>query len=77
MDQQSSTRAPRSITLPNDLRAAIAQSLATVSTARWMREAQALSDRYRAQRPADEQPLVVDRAQALGYAALILPATYA
>src|SRR2546421_409722 len=77
MDQESPARSPRSIALPNDLRGAIVQSLATVSTARWMREAQALSDRYRAQRSASEPPLMSDGAQALGYAALILPATYA
>jgi ribosomal protein RSM22 (predicted rRNA methylase) len=63
--------------LPNDLHDAIAHALATVPPARWVREAQLLSERYRAPRAASGAPLATGAAQALGYAALILPATYA
>jgi ribosomal protein RSM22 (predicted rRNA methylase) len=42
-----------------------------------MRAAQDLSERYRADRDGSEQPLVRGSDQALGYAALILPAAYA
>jgi ribosomal protein RSM22 (predicted rRNA methylase) len=68
---------PRMITLPAELEAAIARSLQTVPEARWLREAQALSERYRAARDDSPNPLATGSLQALGYAALILPATYA
>ena len=68
---------PRTLILPDDLHAAIARALAAVPPARWVREAQLLSDRYRAPRTAPGVPLATGEAQALGYAALILPATYA
>ena len=68
---------PRTLILPDDLHAAIARALAAVPPARWVREAQLLSDRYRAPRTAPAVPLATGEAQALGYAALILPATYA
>lgn len=67
----------RSITLPDDLYQSVTEALASLPTARWAREAQALSERYRAARGADVPPLAIGRPQALGYAALILPATYA
>ncbi len=68
---------PRTLSLPDDLHDAIARALAAVPTARWVREAQLLSERYRAPRTAQGAPLATGEAQALGYAALILPATYA
>src|SRR5689334_3406450 len=68
---------PRTLILPDDLHDAIARALAAIPQARWVREAQLLSDRYRAPRTAQQAPLATGEAQALGYAALILPATYA
>src|SRR5258705_10468359 len=68
---------PRTLSLPDDLHDAITRALAAVPPARWVREAQLLSDRYRAPRTAQPAPLAAGEAQALGYAALILPATYA
>jgi ribosomal protein RSM22 (predicted rRNA methylase) len=63
--------------LPDDLRDAITRALAAVPAARWMREAQALSERYRAARDSYGHSLATGDRQALGYAAMILPATYA
>src|SRR6266545_2556390 len=68
---------PRTLSLPDDLHDAITRALATVPPARWVREAQLLSERYRAPRTAPGAPLATGEMQALGYAALILPATYA
>ena len=68
---------PRTLSLPDDLHDAIARALATVPPTRWVREAQLLSERYRAPRTAQAAPLATGELQALGYAALILPATYA
>jgi ribosomal protein RSM22 (predicted rRNA methylase) len=68
---------PRTLILPDDLHDAIARALAAVPPARWVREAQLLSERYRVPRTAQGAPLATGEAQALGYAALILPATYA
>src|SRR5262245_14339078 len=65
------------LVLPNDLYRAIGRALAAVPPARWMRAAQALSERYRGPREAQDQPLATTREQTLGYAALILPAAYA
>lgn len=65
------------LTIPNELRDAIEHALAAVPAARWLREAQALSERYRAPRTSYDQPLASGAPQALGYAALILPAAYA
>jgi len=67
----------RMITIPPDLEAAISQALKTVPETRWLREAQALSERYRAPRANAPEPLATGSLQALGYAALIMPATYA
>jgi ribosomal protein RSM22 (predicted rRNA methylase) len=69
-------REQRSLTLPKDLQQAVAHVLAAAPKARWMRQAQELSERYRAPRDT-RQPLASGSAEALGYAALILPATYA
>ena len=62
--------------LPDDLRSAIEQALASTPTERWVRAAQELSERYRGPREG-AQPLATGDLQALGYAALVLPATYA
>jgi ribosomal protein RSM22 (predicted rRNA methylase) len=75
--QEPQFQPQRSITLPNDLHAAITRALATVPAARWTRAAQALSVYYRAARTEQERSPAIDRLHVLGYAALILPATYA
>ena len=77
MTNDPRTNPPRTLTLPDDLRQSIARALAAVPPARWVREAQLLSERYRAARPANQLPLATGEPQALGYAALIMPATYA
>lgn len=77
-DDPAETAPPqRSITLPEDLYESVTQALASLPTARWAREAQSLSERYRAPRGADAPALATGRPQALGYVAMILPATYA
>lgn len=65
------------ITLPEDLQQSITQALATTSPVKWIREAQALSERYRARRESQSEPLASGAAPVLGYAAMILPASYA
>lgn len=69
------------ISLPAPLESAIARALRSVPSAQWMGAARQLSERYRAQRPF-EAPLAAQGSplkmpQALGYAALVLPAAYA
>lgn len=59
------------------LRDAIAAELAIMPAERWIRAAQHLSERYRSQRDDYDTPLARDAVQALGYAALLMPATYA
>jgi ribosomal protein RSM22 (predicted rRNA methylase) len=66
------------IELPDELRGAVERALGGQPQARWLRAAQELSERYRDPRPgAPAQPLASGPQQALGYAAMILPATYA
>jgi ribosomal protein RSM22 (predicted rRNA methylase) len=65
------------LTLPDDLRRAIERALSTVPAPSWLHAAQELSERYRGARPANAQPLAAGAREALGYAALIMPATYA
>jgi ribosomal protein RSM22 (predicted rRNA methylase) len=65
------------LTLPSDLHDVITRALAQAPAARWLRAAQALSERYRAPRDDYAQPIASGDDQLLGYAALILPATYA
>lgn len=67
----------RSLTLPDDLYDAIKHALATMPTERWKQAAQAVSARYRAPRDGGVAPCVTNAAHACGYAALIMPATYA
>lgn len=64
------------LVLPETLSAAIRAELAMVPSARWLAAAQALSERYRAAR-SDPAPIASGDEQVLGYAALIMPATYA
>lgn len=68
---------PRMIALPVELNLAIEQALGAVPEARWLNAARALSDRYRAPRNPGAAPLASGPVEALGYAALIMPATYA
>ncbi len=68
---------PRTLTLPDDLRAAIERALAATPAAHWVREAQELSERYRTRRPAEQPALASGAGPALGYTALVMPATYA
>lgn len=68
---------PSMLALPNELRDAIAQALAAVPAQRWIHAAQEVSARYRGPRSAKHQALASGNEQALGYAALVLPATYA
>ena len=68
---------PAMLSLPPDLQQGIEQALAAVPALKWTREAQALSERYRGPRLAGRKPLATGNTQVLGYAALIMPATYA
>ncbi|MFQ3633289.1 small ribosomal subunit Rsm22 family protein [Roseiflexus sp.] len=68
---------PRMIALPAELRSAIAQALDKTSETRWMNAARALSEQYRACDDTDAAPAVRTHFDALGYAALLMPATYA
>src|SRR5690242_20238080 len=77
MNSNEPSPLPRTLNLPDDLHDAIARALVAVPSVRWLREAQLLSERYRAPRDNHVGPLAAGDAQALGYAALILPATYA
>ncbi len=65
------------LALPRELDERIEKALATVPAAQWIGEAQALSQRYRGARDPEAQRLATGRKEALGYVALILPATYA
>jgi ribosomal protein RSM22 (predicted rRNA methylase) len=65
------------LTLPPALEKAVEEALKTVPNSQWMRAAQRLSERYRADRPAPGKPLAQTAPDVLGYAALILPAAYA
>jgi ribosomal protein RSM22 (predicted rRNA methylase) len=71
------TLLPRTLTLPRELHDAVDRALGSAPAAQWMREAQALSERYRAPRAGSANPLASGKLQALAYAAMILPATYA
>lgn len=69
------------ISLPAPLESAIAQALRSMPSAQWMTAARRLSEHYRAER-SDDEPLPTPRPlfrpqDALGYAALVLPAAYA
>jgi ribosomal protein RSM22 (predicted rRNA methylase) len=68
---------PRTLALPDELRLAVERALAGAPAARWIRAAQELSERYRGPRAPGEKPLAAGEADALGYLALVLPATYA
>jgi ribosomal protein RSM22 (predicted rRNA methylase) len=68
------------ISLPPELEAAIGAELRSVPGSQWTSAARGLSERYRAERDPREstpRPLASGRKEALGYAALVLPAAYA
>src|SRR5205814_7899791 len=71
----------RMISLPASLESAIAQALRSIPSSQWISAAQRLSDHYRAPRPSNTelktQNSKLKTAEALGYAALVLPAAYA
>ena len=65
------------LSLPYQLEAAIETALHDVPASKWKSEAKALSERYRTQRSGQETSLARGADEALGYAAIILPAAYA
>lgn len=65
------------VSLPEQLENAIESALRELPTSQWMKAARTVSERYRAKRDGTEQPLARGASEALGYAALILPAAYA
>jgi len=69
------------ISLPAPLESAIAQALRALPSSQWVSAAQRLSATYRAPRPSETelktQNSKLKTAEALGYAALVLPAAYA
>ena len=69
------------ISLHAPLESAIAEALRSLPSSQWISAAQRLSNQYRATRPTDA-PLRIPHSalrtqDALGYAALVLPAAYA
>jgi ribosomal protein RSM22 (predicted rRNA methylase) len=64
------------LSLPENLEAAIRELLKTKAASQWMREAQALSRRYRGKREASSPVLARGEEQTLAYLAQIFPATY-
>ncbi|GAC1545144.1 MAG: small ribosomal subunit Rsm22 family protein [Herpetosiphon sp.] len=68
---------PNMIALPSDLQAAIAHELSRVAAPRWLASAQAISQRYRGPRTDNGSMPQLGRDEALGYTAIIMPATYA
>jgi ribosomal protein RSM22 (predicted rRNA methylase) len=65
------------LSLPENLESAIREILKTVPPSKWVREAQALSRRYRGRRERLATPLAKGGEQAIAYLAQIFPATYA
>ena len=68
------------VSLPPELESAIEAELRTVPGSQWMSAARGLSERYRAERDpsaAAPRPMARGGKEALGYAALVLPAAYA
>ena len=65
------------ISLPVQLETAIEGALRDLPSSQWMKAARAISERYRASRTGSEPSLVQGTHEAIGYAALILPAAYA
>jgi ribosomal protein RSM22 (predicted rRNA methylase) len=65
------------LSLPYQLEAAIESALRNVPASKWKSAAKALSERYRTQRTGKESALARGFDEALGYAAIILPAAYA
>ncbi|GHO97202.1 ribosomal small subunit Rsm22 [Reticulibacter mediterranei] len=65
------------LSLPYQLETAIESTLQNVPASKWKSVAKALSERYRTQRTGKESALARGFDEALGYAAIILPAAYA
>lgn len=65
------------VSLPEQLEIAIDIALRELPSSQWMKAARMVSQRYRAERSGTETSLAQGRDEALGYAAIILPATYA
>lgn len=66
------------LTLPTALQSAITAALREVPRSQWLNAAQRVSERYRGTRSdSGDKALVSGSVDALGYAAIILPATYA
>jgi ribosomal protein RSM22 (predicted rRNA methylase) len=65
------------VSLPEQLESAIEAALRDLPSSQWMKAARTVSERYRARRNGTEPSLVQGPYEALGYAALILPAAYA
>jgi ribosomal protein RSM22 (predicted rRNA methylase) len=65
------------LSLPYQLESAIEAALRTVPASKWKSVAKTLSERYRTQRSGKENSLARGSDEALGYAAIILPAAYA
>jgi ribosomal protein RSM22 (predicted rRNA methylase) len=65
------------LSLPYQLETAIEAELQNVPASKWKSAAKALSERYRTQRSGKENSLARGIDEALGYAAIILPAAYA
>ncbi len=65
------------LSLPYQLEAAIEGVLHNVPASKWKSAAKALSERYRTSRTGKESSLARGFDEALGYAAIILPAAYA
>ncbi|HET9919851.1 MAG TPA: small ribosomal subunit Rsm22 family protein [Ktedonobacteraceae bacterium] len=63
--------------LPRELETAIEAALQRVPASKWKSAAKAVSERYRTQRSGKEHALARGPDEALGYAAIILPAAYA
>lgn len=65
------------LSLPHQLESAIEVALQNVPTSKWKSVAKTLSERYRTHRSGNENSLARGTDEALGYAAIILPAAYA
>ena len=67
----------RMLVLPKDLSLAVAGALAAVPATRWLRAAEQLSERYRTPGVDHQNEPARSADEWLGYAAMLLPATYA
>lgn len=65
------------VSLPEQLESAIEAALRDLPPSQWTKAARSISRRYRAKRNGTASSLAQGTSEALGYAALILPAAYA